>query len=129
MASKKRSPALPDVPSFEELGLNGMDAPLWIGAMAPRGTPPGIIAKLHGEFAKALATKDVQERLAAQSAEVIAAGPKEFEAMIETLRKKQRDEITQLEGIIARAKGSASEEVVSELDGLRERMEAELKTQ
>lgn len=54
----------------------------------------------------------------------------EFEAMIETLRKKQRDEITQLEGIIARAKsGSASEEVVSELDALRERMEAELKTQ
>lgn len=54
----------------------------------------------------------------------------EFEAMIETLRKKQRDEITQLEAIIARAKsGSASEEVVSELDGLRERMEAELKTQ
>jgi methyl-accepting chemotaxis protein len=54
----------------------------------------------------------------------------EFEAMIETLRKKQRDEITQLEGIIARAKsGSASEEVVGELDSLRERMESELKTQ
>jgi tripartite-type tricarboxylate transporter receptor subunit TctC len=82
VASKKRSPALPDVPSFEELGLSGMDAPLWIGAMAPKGTPAGIIAKLHSEFAKALAAKDVQERLAAQSAEVIAAGPKEFDAMI-----------------------------------------------
>ncbi|HYC47396.1 MAG TPA: tripartite tricarboxylate transporter substrate-binding protein, partial [Burkholderiales bacterium] len=82
VASKRRSPALPNVPSFEELGLSGMDAPLWIGTMAPKGTPPKIIAKLHSEFAKALATKDVQDRLAAQSAEVAAAGPKEFGAMI-----------------------------------------------
>lgn len=53
----------------------------------------------------------------------------EFEAMIDELRSRQRDEITQLEAIIARAKsGSASEEVVSELDGLRSRMEEELKT-
>jgi methyl-accepting chemotaxis protein len=53
----------------------------------------------------------------------------EFEAMIETLRAKQRQEITQLEGIIARARSAGvSDEVAAELDGLRERMEAELKT-
>ena len=53
----------------------------------------------------------------------------EFETMIDKLRARQRDEITRLEGIIARAKtGGASEEVVGELDGLRERMEAELQT-
>lgn len=82
VASSKRSPALPDAPTFEELGVSGMDAPLWIGAMAPKGTPPAVIAKLNSEFAKALASKDVQERLAAQSAEVVAGGPKEFGAMI-----------------------------------------------
>ena len=78
VAAKKRSPALPGVPTFEELGLTGMDAPLWIGMMAPKGTPEKIVAKLHSEFAKALATKDVQDRLASQSAEIVAAGPKEF---------------------------------------------------
>lgn len=53
----------------------------------------------------------------------------EFETMIEKLRARQRDEITRLEGIISRAKsGGATEEVVGELDGLRERMEAELQT-
>lgn len=51
----------------------------------------------------------------------------EFESMVETLRAKQRAEITQLEGIIARAKANGvSDEVAAELDGLRERMEAEL---
>ena len=82
VAARKRSSALPNVPSFEELGLAGVDAPLWIGMMAPKGTPEKIIAKLHGEFAKALGAKDVQERLAGQSAEIVAAGPREFSQMI-----------------------------------------------
>ncbi|MGZ8212587.1 MAG: Bug family tripartite tricarboxylate transporter substrate binding protein [Burkholderiales bacterium] len=82
VAARKRSSALSNVPTFEELGLSGMDAPLWIGMMAPRGTPERIIAKLHGEFAKALASKEVQDRLASQSAEIVAAGPKEFGQMI-----------------------------------------------
>jgi tripartite-type tricarboxylate transporter receptor subunit TctC len=82
VAARKRSSALPNVPTFEELGLSGMDAPLWIGMMAPKGTPDKIIAKLHEEFAKALATKEVQDRLASQSAEIVAAGPREFGQMI-----------------------------------------------
>ena len=82
VAAKKRSSALPNVPTFEELGLSGMDAPLWIGVVAPKGTPDKIIAKLHAEFSKALATKEVQDRLAAQSAEIVASGPKEFGDMI-----------------------------------------------
>jgi tripartite-type tricarboxylate transporter receptor subunit TctC len=82
VAARKRSSALPSVPTFEELGLSGMDAPLWIGMVAPRGTPEKIIAKLHGEFSKALATKEVQDRLASQSAEIVGSGPKEFGDMI-----------------------------------------------
>jgi tripartite-type tricarboxylate transporter receptor subunit TctC len=82
VAARKRSSALSNVPTFEELGLSGMDAPLWIGMMAPKGTPERVIAKLHGEFAKALATREVQDRLASQSAEIVAAGPKEFGQMI-----------------------------------------------
>ena len=82
VAAAKRSSALPNVPTFEELGLSGMDAPLWIGMMAPKGTPDKIIAKLNAEFIKALGSKEVQDRLASQSAEIVATGPKEFGQMI-----------------------------------------------
>jgi tripartite-type tricarboxylate transporter receptor subunit TctC len=80
--SRKRTRALPNLPTFEELGFTGMDAPLWIGMMAPRGTPEAIIKRLHTEFTKALAASDVQDRLASQSAEIVAGGPEEFGDMI-----------------------------------------------
>ena len=82
VCSRTRTGSLPNVPTFEELGYPGMDAPLWIGMMAPKGTPERIIAKLDAEFRKALAAPDVRERLAAQSADIVAAGPREFGAMI-----------------------------------------------
>jgi tripartite-type tricarboxylate transporter receptor subunit TctC len=82
VASAKRTGGLPNLPTFGELGYTGMDAPLWIGMMAPKGTPERIIAKLDAEFKKALAAADVRERLASQSADIIAAGPREFGAMI-----------------------------------------------
>jgi tripartite-type tricarboxylate transporter receptor subunit TctC len=50
--------------------------------MAPKGMPERIIARLHQEFSKALAAPDVKERLATQSAEIIASGPREFGQMI-----------------------------------------------
>ena len=82
VCSRKRTGSLPNVPTFEELGYSGMDAPLWIGMMAPKGTPERIIAKLDAEFRKALASPDVRERLAAQSADIVADGPREFGEMI-----------------------------------------------
>jgi tripartite-type tricarboxylate transporter receptor subunit TctC len=82
VASARRTGGLPNLPTFEELGYKGMDAPLWIGMMAPKGTPERVIAKLDAEFRKALAAPDVRERLAAQSADIVAAGPREFGDMI-----------------------------------------------
>ncbi|MEO7726217.1 MAG: tripartite tricarboxylate transporter substrate binding protein [Burkholderiales bacterium] len=82
VASAKRTGSLPSLPTFAELGYAGMDAPLWIGMMAPKGTPAGVIAKLDAEFRKALAAADVKERLATQSADIIAGGPREFGDMI-----------------------------------------------
>ena len=78
VASAKRTGGLPNLPTFGELGYQGMDAPLWIGMMAPKGTPSAVIAKLHAEFVKALAAPDVKERLATQSADISAAGTREF---------------------------------------------------
>jgi tripartite-type tricarboxylate transporter receptor subunit TctC len=82
VASAKRTSGLPNLPTFGELGYSGMDAPLWIGMMAPQGTPQSVIAKLHAEFTKALAAPDVRERLASQSADVVAGGPREFGEMV-----------------------------------------------
>ncbi len=82
VASPRRTGGLPNLPTFGELGYAGMDAPLWIGMMAPKGTPAGVVAKLHAEFAKALAAPDVKERLATQSADIVASGPREFGDMI-----------------------------------------------
>jgi tripartite-type tricarboxylate transporter receptor subunit TctC len=82
VAARKRTSGLPGVPTFEELGLPGVIGNLWIGMVAPKGTPERIIAKLHQEFSKALAAPDVKERLATQGAEVVASGPREFGEMI-----------------------------------------------
>ena len=91
VASAKRTGGLPNLPTFGELGYAGMDAPLWIGMMAPKGTPPNVISKLHAEFVKALAAPDVKERLASQSADIIAAGSREFGAMIKRDTERWRE--------------------------------------
>ncbi len=82
VASAKRTGGLPNLPTFGELGYQGMDAPLWIGMMAPKGTPAAIVSKLHAEFVKAMAAQDVKDRMATQSADIVAAGPREFTDMI-----------------------------------------------
>lgn len=90
VCARKRTTSLPNVPTFEELGIAGVDGQLWIGMIAPRKTPERVISKLHAEFAKALAAADVRERLASQSAEIVAAGPREFAQMIRTDTERWR---------------------------------------
>jgi len=80
---KKRSSALPNVPSFAELGFAEVQSSLWIGMLAPRGTPQAVIDRLSAEFTKAMAAPDTRERMAAQSAEIVAGGPREFRRMIQ----------------------------------------------
>lgn len=93
VAAKNRTGSLPNVPSFEELGYTGMDAPLWIGMFAPKGTPKSVIDRLNAEFVKALRATDSKDKLAAQSADIIAAGPVEFGAMIKRDTDRWRDVI------------------------------------
>ena len=59
-----RSPALPDVPTMSEAGLPGMVLTNWLGLVAPAGTPPAIVARLHTELLKALRAPSVVEGLA-----------------------------------------------------------------
>jgi tripartite-type tricarboxylate transporter receptor subunit TctC len=77
VASSKRSPALPDVPSIGE-SLKGFEADSWFGIMMPAGTPRDIIVKLDSEVQKALASQEVRDRLLAVGGFVQAGGPGEL---------------------------------------------------
>lgn len=72
-----RLPALPDAPTIGET-LKGFGATPWYGVFAPAGTPKAIVAQLSAEIAKALDTKDVQERLAGVGCEPYKSTPEQF---------------------------------------------------
>jgi len=63
VTSSRRSPMMPDVPTFNELGV-AIDVSVWIGISAPAGTPAPVVERLNAEFNRALAAPDVKARLA-----------------------------------------------------------------
>jgi tripartite-type tricarboxylate transporter receptor subunit TctC len=69
VTSEKRSAAAPDVPTMSEAGYPGVVFNLWVGLLAPAGTPADVIAKLNAETAKAAQLQDVRERLLGEGAE------------------------------------------------------------
>jgi tripartite-type tricarboxylate transporter receptor subunit TctC len=77
VASAKRIDALPDTPTFDELGMKGLVAAPWYALLAPAGTPQEIVARLNFELNKALARQSVQEAFAKQGARVIPTTPDE----------------------------------------------------
>jgi tripartite-type tricarboxylate transporter receptor subunit TctC len=81
LANEKRVPTMPDVPTIGET-VRGFGATPWYGVLAPAGTPKPIIAKLSAAIAKALDSKDLQHKMAAQGAEVAKSTPEQFAALI-----------------------------------------------
>jgi tripartite-type tricarboxylate transporter receptor subunit TctC len=82
LAAAKRTPTLPDMPTFAEAGLANFEAGSWYGILAPAGTPREVVARLHAETVRILALPDVKQRLASEGAEVIGNTPEEFAAQI-----------------------------------------------
>lgn len=80
----KRSPALPEVPSMSEAGVSGMVIYSWAGLLAPAGVPKTLVNKLHSEITKMLAVPVVQERFAAQDAELIGSRPEAFSLLLQS---------------------------------------------
>lgn len=78
MASLKRSPEFPDLPTISEQGLTGFDVTSWTGLLAPAKTPEPVIRKLYEAVAKISATDDMKKFLASVGAEPALMGPKEF---------------------------------------------------
>jgi tripartite-type tricarboxylate transporter receptor subunit TctC len=81
VGSPKRSPTAPEIPAIAET-IAGYGSDNWVGLFAIAGTPKEIIAKLHAETLKALNSKEVKEKLAAQGAELVTSTPEQFAAML-----------------------------------------------
>ena len=75
---KVRSAVLPDVPTANEAGVPGYEATLWLGLMAPKGTPPAIVAKLNAEVAKITGNPEVRRAWLAQGTTAMTMGVDEF---------------------------------------------------
>jgi tripartite-type tricarboxylate transporter receptor subunit TctC len=82
VTSLRRSPAMPDLPTLDELGFSGFDAGAWFGLMAPSGTPGQIVTMLHDEALKAVTASAAREKFAALGMETAARTPDEFAAVI-----------------------------------------------
>src|SRR5687768_13334012 len=82
VTSKNRSSLLPEVPTIAESGWPAYEAGSWYGILAPAGTPPAIIDRLHKEIVKSLRDPEVQKRLSSEGADVIGSTPQEFAAHI-----------------------------------------------
>ena len=84
VTTAKRSPVLPDVPTMAESGFPGQESETLQGLLAPAGTPPAVIQRLHADVVKILAQPDTRERISALGFDIIASSPKEFAAQIKT---------------------------------------------
>jgi tripartite-type tricarboxylate transporter receptor subunit TctC len=82
VASARRAPSLPDVPTFEEAGYRGFEAATWNGIVAPAGTPYDIVTRLNLAIVQVAGSRDVRARLATQGADVIGDTPGEFAAYL-----------------------------------------------
>jgi tripartite-type tricarboxylate transporter receptor subunit TctC len=78
----KRSAVLPDVPTVSEAGVPGYETTIWLGLMAPKGTPKEIIDRLNAEITKIIAKPAVREAWAKQGAVPMTMSPEAFDAFL-----------------------------------------------
>lgn len=82
VAAPERHFALPDVPTFAELGLPGVEAATWAGLFVPKGTPAPIVAELNQAMARVLAQKPVQDALRGNGVQVRSLQGDKFRAFV-----------------------------------------------
>lgn len=82
VTSAERLRSMPDVPTFTELGYPAVTVSNWMGYVAPKGTPPDIVAKLQTAFSKAMQHPEVKDRILNQGNELGGGSSQEFSAFI-----------------------------------------------
>lgn len=88
VTSAARSRALPEVPTLAELGVKEFGIVNWYGIVAPVGTPPGALKRLHSELGHAVASADVQAQLANTALEPATSSPDRFKQLVDTEIKR-----------------------------------------
>ena len=78
----KRSAVLPDVPTVSEAGVPGYEATLWLGIMAPTGTPKDVVERLNSEITKTVAKPSVRDAWAKQGAVPMTMTSAQFDAFL-----------------------------------------------
>jgi len=82
-SGKTRSSITPTVPTLNEAGLPGYDAVIWLGMMAPAGTPKAVVDTLNADIQKIVTSPDVKEAWAKQGAVPMQMSPDEFGKFME----------------------------------------------
>jgi tripartite-type tricarboxylate transporter receptor subunit TctC len=82
VSTRKRYADLPDVPTLEEAGVAGYDATVWLGLLAPPGTPREVVEKLNASIAKILSTPEAKKLMASAGVDVATSTPEEFAALM-----------------------------------------------
>ena len=95
-SGRARSSVLPDVPTVAEAGVPGYEATIWLGVMAPAGTPKPIIDRLNAEIRKITGSAEVKEAWGKQGATPLSMTPGQFEQYL-------RDDIAKWAKVIAQA--------------------------
>jgi tripartite-type tricarboxylate transporter receptor subunit TctC len=82
ISGEQRSALAPEIPTVAESGLPGFGFSVWIGVLAPAGTPKPIIERLNTEIVKIVTSPEVKERFAKQGVEVAPTTPEKFNAYL-----------------------------------------------
>jgi tripartite-type tricarboxylate transporter receptor subunit TctC len=97
VTGRKRSTAMPGVPSISETpGLADYDMTLWLGVLAPAGTPKDVVARLHRDIAAAMSTSEMHKQLAEAGIDVRLSTPQEFASLI-------RSDMAKWAGVVKRS--------------------------
>ena len=88
LSAPKRSPELPDLPTFAEAGLPQYDTNAWYSMHAPAGTPPEIVRRLNAELVAILKDPDVLARFKQLATDPVGNSPEEFAAFVRTELEK-----------------------------------------
>lgn len=88
ISSTKRFPTMPDIPTVAEMGMPGFETGSFQGIVAPAGTPPEIVAKLHAAITQVLGSPEMKERLDKAGAELRPQSSAQFGSFIRTEKDK-----------------------------------------
>ncbi|HEX2547962.1 MAG TPA: tripartite tricarboxylate transporter substrate binding protein [Ramlibacter sp.] len=80
---KQRSAVLPDVPTVHEAGIPNYEATIWLGVLAPKGTPPAVVTRLNEAITRITSQADVQQAWARQGATAMTMNPQAFDKYLQ----------------------------------------------